>query len=736
MAKPAWRTCLSTSSSRARRIIPNIDDELTERGAFPNGTTWLDRTNYFETFPANEDNLAWALDLEADRMINSFISAEDLESEMTVVRNEMESGENNPSRILSARVASAAYLWHNYGNSTIGARSDVENVPIDRLQAFYRKYYQPDNAVLVVAGKFEPERAVELVAQEFGPIPRPDRSGNNQIFPTYTAEPAQDGERTVSLRRVGDVQIAMAAFHVPAGSHEDFAAAKVLNHILGNEPAGRLYTNLVEPGLAARVSSYAMQMREPGLLIGDAEVRLEDSLDAATEALLATFDELAAEPPTEEEVERAKTYYRSNIELAFNNPQFIALSLSEWAAMGDWRLIFIDRDRLEQVTPEDVHRVAQTYLMQSNRTLGFFHPTDETPVRAEVPPPPVVAEVVEGYTGREAVAEGEAFDPTPQNIEARTRKITLSGGMKVAMLAKENRGDAVSVRFTFRGGNEEALMGKATAAQIAASMLMRGTENRSRQEISDEMDRLKTQSSLSGSIFGAGGSLVTVRESLPEVLRLGAEVLKQPAFDQAEFDTLRQEILAGIESQRSEPQALVSVAMQRHIGPRESADHPLYTPTFDEQIERLNAVTIEDARAFHEGRLWRRSRNPRPRRRLRPRRNRPPARRTVRRLGRRRTLQARRRPSRSSGNRQHRHRNPGQGQRVHARGDDIPDVRLAPRLRRHDPRQLHARRRFPELPPGQAHPPGRGPLLRRRLPVPSPPHRRIGRLPHLRHLLP
>ena len=579
---------------------PNIDDELTERGAFPNGTTWLDRTNYFETFPATEDNLAWALDLEADRMINSFISAEDLESEMTVVRNEMESGENNPSRILSARVASAAYLWHNYGNSTIGARSDVENVPIDRLQAFYRKYYQPDNAVLVVAGKFEPERAIELVAQEFGPTPRPDRSGANQIFPTYTAEPAQDGERTVSLSRVGDVQIAMAAFHVPAGSHEDFAAAKVLNHILGNEPAGRLYTNLVEPGLAARVSSYAMQMREPGLLMGDAEVRLEDSLDAATEALLATFDELAAEPPTEEEVERAKTYYRASIELAFNNPQFIALSLSEWAAMGDWRLIFIDRDRLEQVTPEDVHRVAQTYLMPSNRTLGFFHPTEETPVRAEVPPPPVVAEVVAGYTGREAVAEGEAFDPTPQNIEARTRKITLSSGMKVAMLAKENRGDAVSVRFTFRGGNEEALMGKATAAQIAASMLMRGTENRSRQEISDEMDRLKTQSSLSGSIFGAGGSLVTVRESLPDVLRLGAEVLKQPAFDQGEFDTLRQEILAGIESQRSEPQALVSVAMQRHIGPRESTDHPLYTPTFDERIERVNSVTIEDARAFHE----------------------------------------------------------------------------------------------------------------------------------------
>ena len=156
---------------------PNIPDELTERGAFPNGTTWFDRTNYFETFPASEDNLAWALDLEADRMVNSFIAAEDLESEMTVVRNEWESGENQPIAVLQKRVMSAAYDWHNYGNSTIGARADLENVPIERLQAFYRKYYQPDNALVVIAGRFEPEYAIQLVAEEFGVIPRPDRTG-------------------------------------------------------------------------------------------------------------------------------------------------------------------------------------------------------------------------------------------------------------------------------------------------------------------------------------------------------------------------------------------------------------------------------------------------------------------------------------------------------------------------------------------------------------------------------
>ena len=576
---------------------PDIPAELTEHGAFPNGTTWFDRTNYFETFPATDENLEWALDLEADRMINSFISAEDLESEMTVVRNEWERGENQPIGVLRKRVMSAAFDWHNYGNSTIGARADLENVPIERLQAFYRKYYQPDNAIVVVAGRFEVDRALELVAEKFGPIPRPDRTGANTLFDTYTAEPAQDGERTVTLQRVGDTQLVMAVYHVPPGAHEQYAAVEVLSHILGVEPAGRLYKNLVEPGLAASVFASALQLNEPGVLTANVMVREEDSLEEAAEALFATLDEIAAEPPTEEEVERAKRDYLSRIELSFNNPQGIALQLSEWASMGDWRLFFLHRDRLEQVTAEGVHEVAQTYLRDSNRTVGYFYPTDETPERAEIPEPPDVAALVADYTGREAVAEGEAFDPTPANIDRRTRALELSNGVKVALLAKQTRGESVSVSFGFRHGTEAALMGRATAGDLAGSMLMRGTKNRSRQEISDELDRLKVQGGVGGGALIASGSFTTVRENLVAALRLVAEILREPAFDAKEFDLLREERLAGIESQRSEPMAQVPMAMGRHFSPW-PADHPRYSPTFDEQIERLNAATVEEARDF------------------------------------------------------------------------------------------------------------------------------------------
>ncbi len=576
---------------------PNIPDELTERGAFTNGTTGFDRTDYYETFPASDDNLAWAIDLEADRMVNSFIAAEDLESEMTVVRNELDLADDEPLSVLRKRVMAAAYNWHNYGNSTLGVRADVENLPIERLQAFYRRYYQPDNALVVIGGHFEPEYAIELVAEEFGAIPRPERTGENRLFETYTAEPVQDGERTVTLRRVGDVQMVMAAYHVPPGSHEQTAAVQVLTHILGTRPAGRLYRNLVEPGLAANAFTFAYQLKQPGVLLAVAEVRQEDSLEEAAAALIAAVDEMVAAPPAEEEVARARTDYLSGIELAMNNPQGIALQLSEWAAIGDWRLFFLHRDRLEQVTPTTVHQVAQAYLKPSNRTIGYYQPTQETPARAEIPAAPDVAALVAGYSGREAVAEGEAFDPTPANVEARTTTTTLSSGVQVALLPKENRGDAVSVHFEFRHGTEATLTGRAMAGSLAGGMLMRGTTRRSRQEIGDELNRLKAEGGVDGNVLSASGFFTTVRENLAAVLGLAGEILREPAFDPDEFEVLRQERLAAIEPQLSEPEGLVLQAFNRHVI-RFSEAHPRYLTTYEEEIERLNAATVDDARTF------------------------------------------------------------------------------------------------------------------------------------------
>jgi zinc protease len=572
----------------------DIPKELTAHGASPNGTTWVDRTNYFETFNATEENLKWALDLESDRMINSFIAKKDLDSEMTVVRNELESGENSPFRILMERVNSTAYLWHNYGKSTIGSRSDLENVPIERLQAFYHRYYQPDNAVLAVAGKIDEPKTLALINQYFGTIPKPSRS----IDKTYTADPVQDGERLVTLRRVGDVQVAIAAYHVPAGSHKDYAAIQVLARVLGSEPSGRLYKALVETKKASSTGSMTFAFKEPTLLYAFAEVLKEKSLDDAKGTMIKTLDDFAATPPTKEDVERAKNEIIKQIELSFNSSQSVALQLSTYVGMGDWRLLFLTRDRVKAVTPEDVLRVAKEYLKPDNRTLGVFIPT-EKPERSEIPATPDVDEMVKDYKGNATVAQGEAFDPSPSNIESRTTRSDLPNGMKLAMLPKKTRGESVEVRITFRFGSESALQNKGAAPDFVASLLNKGTSKHTRQQMKDEFDRLKANVFFFGGASQAGINISTTKPNLAEALKLAIEAMKDPIFPADEFEKLKNEELAGIETNRSEPQAIAFTKIQRHISPYQKSD-PRYVTDFDEDVARIKALTLDEVKKFYK----------------------------------------------------------------------------------------------------------------------------------------
>jgi zinc protease len=576
---------------------PDIPGELTRHGGRANGTTWFDRTNYFITFPATPENLEWAVRLEADRMVNSFVRQEDLASEMTVVRNEFESGENNPFRVLMQRTMATAYEWHGYGRSTIGARADIENVPIERLKGFYRKYYQPDNAIIAISGRFDPQQTLRWVERYFGAIPRPDRTGTMQIWPTYTREPAQDGERSVTVRRVGDVQYLMASYHVPSGAHEDFAAADLIAHVLSNAPAGRLYKALVEPGKASSVGAFAFQLNEPGPLLIFAEVRTEQSLDEARAIVARVVDSLSVHPPTEEEVTRARAARIRDIQLSINNSERVGIDLTEWAATGDWRLMFIHRDRVRAVSVEDVARVARTYLVPSNRTVGLFRP-EAQPQRAEIPAVPDIKALTENYRGTETIATGEAFESTNENIDARTRRTVLENGFKVALLPKQTRGNTVLVQFQQRMGSESELMHRSQQGSLAAGMLMRGTTKRGRQALTDTLARLQTQMNVGGSATLVSSSIETTRGHLMAVLQLLQEVLREPAFDAQEFETLKRQRLAGIESQRSEPGPLASIALQRHMNPY-PAGHPMYVETIDETIAALTATTLDEVRAFH-----------------------------------------------------------------------------------------------------------------------------------------
>jgi zinc protease len=573
---------------------PDIPKELTEHGARPNGTTWVDRTNYFETFNATEENLKWAIDLEADRMVNSYIAKKDLDSEMTVVRNEFESGENRPFGVLMQRVMSTAFLWHNYGKSTIGSRADVENVPIDKLQAFYKKYYQPDNAVLLVAGKFDESKTLDLIVQKFGRVPKPDR----EIAKTYTLDPVQDGERNVSLKRVGDVQLAMVAYHIPAGTHPDYPAIEVLSTILGTEPSGTLYKALVDTKKASSSGAFSFQWKEPGLLLAFAEVLKEKSLDDAKTAMLKSLDEVATTAPSKEDVERAKNEVLKQIELGFNSSERIGLELSEFIGMGDWRMLFISRDRIKAVTVLDVKRVASQYLKPDNRTVGVFIPT-EKPERSEIPVTPDVDAIVKDYKGTETIAQGEVFDPAPANIETRTVRGELANGMKTAMLAKKTRGESVEARITLRFGDEASLQNRSTAGEYAATMLNKGTSKHTRQQIKDEFDKLKANVFIGGGPTQAFINVTTTKPNLAATLKLVGEVLKDPIFPADELEKAKSEELANIESQRSEPQAIAFNRVQRHVTPFPKSD-PRYINTFDEDVASIKALTIDEVKKFYK----------------------------------------------------------------------------------------------------------------------------------------
>ena len=567
---------------------PHIDQEFNKRGARFNGSTTLDRTNYYEITQATDDNLAWAIELEADRMVHSFIARKDLDSEMTVVRNEFESGENSPFSVLIKRLQSVMYDWHAYGRPTIGNRSDIENVDIAHLQAFYRMYYQPDNAVLLIAGKFDEAKALQLIAKQFGAIPKPKRT--MPVF--WTVEPTQDGDRSFTVRRKGDIQAVVLGYHVASNLHADSDALGFASYILGQVPTGRLHKALVEKGIAAQVFSFPLMGVDPGMMIFGAVVKKGDDVEKARAELTKVVEEFGAAPPTEQEMDRAKQRFANQAEKTLANSESIGVEMSEYIALGDWRLFFLGRDDAQKVTADQVAAVSKKYFVRDNRTTGLFLPEDN-PQRAEIPPAPTVADVMKDFKPQHAASAGEAFDPSQDNIDHRTHIIQF-GGVKVALLEKKTRGETVNVAMSMHIGNEKALFGQQTNSTMAAAMLNRGTTKYTRAQLSDEYERLK----ISGRVSGPGASFQTTRPNLEAALRLVAHVMRNPSFPQSEYDQLVNQMVTGITASLSQPESLASDAMSKHFNTYPRGDWR-YSPSLEESLEDVKAAKLDDAKKFY-----------------------------------------------------------------------------------------------------------------------------------------
>jgi len=570
---------------KGSKDYPDPDKEFSRRGFRNNGTTSFDRTNYFSTFQATDDNLRWALGWMADAMVNSFIAKKDLDSEMTVVRNEFEMGENQPFRVMYQRMLSTVFQWHNYGNAPIGNRSDIENVRIENLQAFYHRYYQPDNAVLTIAGRFDSDEVLPLIDATFGKIARPQRT----LPVLWTVEPTQDGERSYSVRRKGDTQLVMVGYRIPSMRSDSAAAIEAAAEILGDTPNGRLHKELVQTGLAAQVFAWPLLLRDPGVALFGAVIKKDDPIEPVRERMLAVIEtSFAKEAPTEAEMTRMRQDNETSYERALADPQQFGVMLSDYIAAGDWRLFFLAREQTAKVSAGEVAREAAHYFRRDNRSVGVFVPEDD-PQRAEIPAPLAVAAMLQDFRPREAVAAGEAFDPLQRNIDARTRRLAF-GDLKVALLPKKNRGQTVSVLINPRWGDEKSLFGKAVIASLTEAMISRGTSRFSRQQIADEMTRLKMEGSLRG--------FRTDRANLADALRLSAHVLREASFPADEFEQLKRETLTGLQAQLNDPQARARDAMARHFDTYPAGDPRAYI-SVEERIKQVSNASLDDVERFH-----------------------------------------------------------------------------------------------------------------------------------------
>jgi zinc protease len=403
----------------------------------------------------------------------------------------------------------------------------------------------------------------------------------------------------VVLRRVGKSGLVGALYHIPAASHEDFAAVEVLEDVLTSEPSGRLYKALVPTKKASAVFGAAFGYHDPGTLLILAQTGAEDekALHEVRDLLTDELEKLGSQKVTKEEVERTKTKILAQRDELMKDANRIGTTLSDWVAKGDWRLFFLHRDRVAKVTADDVTRVAEKYLQRSNRTVGLYVPTAKV-ARTPIPETPDVAALVKDYKGGAAVAAGELFDPTPENIEKRVQRSEL-GAVKVALLPKKSRGEAVEVSVTLRYGNADSLKGQTTAAEFLGDVLERGTSKHTFEQLQDELNKHQIKLSVGGDVGRLTVSIQCKRATLPRALELLREVLREPSFPKDEFDVLKRQQLTQLRASSTEPQTLARIALLHKVHPY-SPDDVRYVPTIEESLARVEKLTVEQVRQLYE----------------------------------------------------------------------------------------------------------------------------------------
>ncbi|MDO8541388.1 MAG: pitrilysin family protein [Opitutaceae bacterium] len=622
----------------SRNFHPGIgkgfDTMMDKIGGINNATTWLDRTNYYENLPS--DHLELAVQLEADRMRDLLLREEDRKPEMTVVRNEFERGENDPVESLEKEINSAAFIAHPYHHSTIGWRSDIEKVPIEKLREFYDTFYWPNNATITVIGDFQPANALRLIKRYFGGIPRAPKP-----IPTlYTEEPAQMGPRRVIVKRPGEVGVVEIAYKVPRALHADHPPLAILAAVLSEGKTSRLYRALIDPNVAINADASKGFFHDDTLFTVSAMLAPGITHEQAEKTLLAELEKVKRDGVTGAEVSRAINKLLAAIAYQRDGSFAIAGQINEHIAVGDWTGYMTLLDRLKAVSAVDLQRVAKAYFNEDQSTTGWFIPQAEPPAggksagavrgsgarpllaRSDGAPPNSLRGP---YYYRDPAPAGEAVDgSSPQRIHGvhppapgsraadsgppaggaaageaalvapRVRRRTLAG-LDVLTL-KTSIKDVVTIRGVLNAGDVFNSRENSALADLTAGMIDKGTVKRDKFAVAEVLEQ-------TGATLGFGASSHTVgingkclRKDLPLVLGLVAEQLRTPRLDPEEFAKLKKQFAGRHKRQMEDTDYRAESAFARAIFPAGHANRP---PPDDRYLADIDAATLEQLKAFH-----------------------------------------------------------------------------------------------------------------------------------------
>jgi zinc protease len=594
-----------------------IDDLLTQIGAYWNATTWFDRTSYFEVVPS--EYLELCVQLEADRMRNLLLRQQDHDSEMSVVRNEFERGENYPEEALEKELYALAFREHPYHHPTIGWRSDVEGVSMEKLKEFYDTFYWPNNATLVLVGDFSSEKALKIVDKYYGKI----ASAPHTIPQVYTMEPPQEGERRFEIKRAGDLPRVWIGYHVPPANHPDNFPLAVMRHVLGgtSERSSRLYKSLIDSGIAADAFARHHDLKDPGLFILGAMLNPGVDPAKAEAILLEELVKLADQPVTNAELTRAKSANWKGTVLAKADPSSLAFMLGEAESKADWLWLMQYDERFDAVTPEEIMRVVKRYFLKHNRTVGYFIPEQQEVVNVSlfegdgsypkdtaeeglVSPPPKHAEVPCTLSALMAMSPPVVKVKVPRpkapitEYVSKVKKHTFANGFTLLLMETPGT-QSLGISGITRAGKYFCHEKNSNLADLTIDLLPKGSAHYSKLEIAELLEGMGISSALDFSIDNYRVSFGTqlVSTDLPQFCPLLADVLRRPNFAATELAKTK------IEWQAKYAEAMNSTRMQALSNLRRvlyPVGHPFHEKKFEEQLLELEQVSLADISLLHK----------------------------------------------------------------------------------------------------------------------------------------